>query len=286
LQWFAGWKNDPKAIKPAWWKAVKDVINAYSIGTSIVKMHPDGLLYADGRGKPLSWMNAIVAGKAVNPRTGYAVEINALWYNALCFALELASEFGDKGFIEKYQGLAARIPQSFDEMFWNDKKAYLADFADDTYKDWSVRPNQLLAASLPYSPLAEEKRKKVVDIISGELLTDRGIRTLSPKNPNYHGSYTGDQQSRDLAYHNGCAFPWFMGSYADAYMKLYAKSGLSFIKGIYANFEGAIGEHGIGSISELYDGDPPHHPGGSISHAISVAEIIRMRELIKQYDDK
>jgi predicted glycogen debranching enzyme len=225
-----------------------------------------------------------VHGKPVTPRTGLAVEVNALWYNAIRFSLEVAKLGGDKEFVAEWKKVAEKIPQSFVETFWNEQKGYLADYVDGDYKDWCVRPNMIIAASLEYSPVDEETRKKVVSAVKKDLLTPRGLRSLTPKNPAYKGSYIGDQAERDLAYHQGTVWPWLLGHFAEAYLKLHGKSGLGFIKNLFKGFEPAMTEHGIGTISEIYDGDPPHSPRGAISQAWSVAELLRMNWLIAQYE--
>jgi glycogen debranching enzyme len=230
-------------------------------------------------------MDAIVNGKPVTPRYGLPVEINALWYNAICFAIELAKKNGDKKFVSHWKPVADMIPGAFESTFWMEKKGYLADYVDGEYKDTSVRPNQLLATSLPYSPLDEEKRMKVLNVVEKELLTPRGIRSLDPKNPQYKGSCAGDQKSRDEAYHQGTAWPWLLGHFVEGYLKIYGKQGLPFVKSIFLKFEETMKEHGIGTVSEIYDGDPPHTPRGAVSQAWSVAELLRMHEMIGRFED-
>jgi predicted glycogen debranching enzyme len=247
-------------------------------------MTENGLLHAGEPGKALTWMDAIVHGKPVTPRTGLAVEVNALWYNAIKFSLEVAELSGDKEFISEWSEIAELIPAAFKSTFWNDQKGYLADYVDGDYKDWSVRPNMIFVTSLPYSPVDEDIRKNVESVVKKELLTPRGLRTLTPKNPAYKGVYFGDQAERDLAYHQGTVWPWLLGHFVEGYLKLHGKSGLSFIKSLFKGFESVMTEHGIGTISEIYDGDPPHQARGAISQAWSVAELLRINWLIKQYD--
>jgi predicted glycogen debranching enzyme len=247
-------------------------------------MEPNGLIFAGIPGKAITWMDAVVFGKPVTPRIGLAVEVNALWYNAIMFSIELAEKAGDRKFIDRWGAIADKIPEAFLLTLWNEEKGYLADYVDGDYTDWSVRPNMVFASSLPYSPVSEDIRKKVLSKIKQELLTPRGLRTLTPVSAAYKGSYLGDQTQRDLAYHQGTVWPWLFGHFADGYLRIHGKSGLSFIKGYYEEFSQTMTEHGVGTISEIYDGDPPHTPRGAVSQAWSVAEILRIHKLIQEYE--
>lgn len=265
-------------------KQMKVILDGYRKGTiNNIHMQDDGLLFGGLPGKAITWMDAMSNGKPVTPRVGLAVEVNALWYNAILFSLNLAKIAKDTTFINDWTPVAEMIPDSFTRTFWNPDKGYLADYVNGTYKDWSVRPNMIIAASLQYSPVDEEIRKQVVSVVRKELLTPRGLRSLSPKNPAYKGGYCGEPDARSLAYHQGSVWPWLLGHFVEAYLKLHEKSGLSFIKSIYKGFEEVMTEHGIGTISELYDGDPPHTARGAISQAWNVAELLRINELIKKY---
>lgn len=273
------------------WKEYKKTINlilkSYRDGTWFdIRMQDNGLLFAGEPGNALTWMNAVIDGKPVTPRIGNPVEVNALWYNAIQFSLEMARKANDNSFVRQWKDLPERIAKSFVENYWDEEKGYLADYTNGDFKDWSVRPNQILAVSLPYSPLSELQQKMVLDVVERELLTPRGLRTLSPKNPKYKGVYRGNIQDRDLAYHNGSVMPWTLGHYAEAYLKIYQKSGLAVIKNLYKGFEPMMQEYGIGTISELYDGDPPHNPSGTISHATGVAELLRIKDMIKVMEEK
>lgn len=248
-----------------------------------IHMLDSGLLYAGEEGNAVTWMDAVVDGQPVTPRVGLPVEINALWYNAIMFALELARKAGDTEFINDWETIALQIPAEFVETFWITDKKYLADYVHGNFRDVSVRPNMIFATSLPYSPLNDDQRKGVIDRVISELLTPRGIRTLAPKNPAYKPEYTGNQSERDRAYHQGSVFPWLLGHFAEGYLKLHEESGVGFIRKIYNGLEETMTEHGIGSISELYDGDPPYKPSGTISQAWSVAEVMRMKWLMEQY---
>ncbi|MEI7897775.1 MAG: amylo-alpha-1,6-glucosidase [bacterium] len=284
LQQYAMVTGDTRAVWKEYGRRMKTILEGYRTGTDFnIHMDKDGLIYAGLHGTALTWMDAVANGKPVTPRMGKTVEINALWYNAICFSLELATECEDAAFWRKWEKIASRIPAAFMETFWSPEKHYLADYVDGAYKDWAVRPNMVLATSLPYSPVPEEIRKDVLSRVRQELLTPRGLRTLSPKSPIYKGSYYGNQSEREAAYHQGSVSPWLMGHFVEGYLKIHGKSGMSLIKSLYEGFEPVMTEHGIGTISELYDGDPPHIGRGAISQASSVAELLRIGDLIKKY---
>ena len=287
LQQYSTFTKSKKTIWKDYGRKMKMILDGFREGTSFeIHMEPNGLISAGEPGKALTWMDAVVFGKPVTPRIGMAVEINALWYNAICFSLEVAKLAGDKEFIKEWKEIAGMIPDSYKSVFWSEQKGYLADYVDGEYKDWSVRPNMIFAASLEYSPVDEEIRKQVISTVKKELLTPRGLRTLTPKNPAYKGIYSGNQADRDLAYHQGTVWPWLLGHFAEGYLKLHGKSGLSFIKSLYKGFEPEMTDYGIGTISELYDGDPPHTPRGAISQAWSVGELLRINWLIKEYENR
>ena len=273
------------------WKQYGDkmklILNGFRNGTLYnIHMLENGLIYAGETGKALTWMDAVVEGKAVTPRIGLQVEINALWYNAVMFSLEVAKLAKDNEFIDSWQVIADGIPQIFKDTFWSEERGFLADFIGTNGADWSIRPNMIFACSLPYMPIDEDIRKLVVDKIRLQLLTPRGLRTLSPEDPQYKGFCYGDQATRDNAYHQGTVWPWLIGHYAEAYLKIQGKSGLSHIEKLYRGFEEEMLEHGIGTISEVFDGDPPYRATGTISQAWSVAEVIRMGWILKQYLDE
>ncbi len=261
--------------------SMKSILTNFKKGThNSIIMHNNGLIWAGEPGKALTWMDAIVDGVPVTPRIGYAVEINALWYNAINFCLKLAEDANDKTFIKQWQHLPKIISTSFNDIFWDDEKLYLADCVNGDNKDWSVRPNMIFAISMEYSPLDKSRSFEVLNIVKQNLLTKRGLRTLSPKNMSYKGKYTGNQEERDQAYHQGTAWPWLLGAFAEAYLKIIGKSGIDTVKEIYNSFEEVMNDDGIGTISEVYDGDPPHIAGGAISQAWSVAEILRIKLMI------
>ena len=247
-----------------------------------LRLDDNGLLYSNGRDKAVTWMNSTANGKPVVPRSGYIVEFNALWYNALKFCALMAAEKGDAKGAEKVEALAAKVKESFVETFLNEY-GYLLDYVDGTMMDWSVRPNMIFAVALDYSPLSQQQMKSVVDICTRELLTPKGLRSLSPKSGGYNPIYVGPQTQRDYAYHQGTAWPWLGGFYMEACLKLYKRSRLSFIERQLVGYEDEMDYHAIGTISELFDGNPPFHGRGAMSFAMNVAEILRTLKLMEKY---
>lgn len=285
LQQYAYSTNTFAPLWKTYGTVLKSILNSYQKGTlHNIHMLENGLIYAGEPGKALTWMDAVVFGKPVTPRIGSPVEICALWYNAICFSLQLAEKAGDDSFIKKWEKLPKKIKVSFSKTFWDQEKGYLADYSDGEFKDWSIRPNQIIAAALHFSPLDDDQKNAVVETVKRYLLTPRGLRTLAPRNPDYKGIYYGNQEERDNAYHQGTVWPWLLEHYCEAYLKVHKLSGLPHIKQILKDFEPVMNEHGIGSISEIYDGDPPHNPRGAISQAWSVAALLRIIEKIEQVE--
>jgi len=264
-------------------EALKSVLNAFKNGTAFnICMRENGLIYADAYGKSLTWMDAIVNGIPVTQRKGYAVEINALWYNAVCFTLEMAKQKKDRKFLREYENLPLLIDNSFKDMFCDNQKGYLADYVnDDEGKNYFVRPNMVIAVSLPYSMLTKDQMKRVLDIADKELVTPRGLRTLSPGNPLYKGTYHGSQEERDKAYHNGTVWPWLLGPFCEGWLKVYGQQGEQRVRKLIFGLEEVMSEHGVSTISEIYDGDPPHSPNGTISQAWSVGEVLRIMDMLE-----
>lgn len=247
-------------------------------------VHSNGLLFTEGRTEPATWMNAVEDGMPITPRTGYVVEINALWYNALKYAVQLADKKGDLHLSEVLDCQAELAKQSFVETFWNG--VYLSDYVIDNYADKEVRPNMIFAVSLPYSPLDRKQQKSVVDICSKELLTPKGLRSLSPKSGCYRPFYRGGQLERDRNYHNGPVWPWLIGAYSEAYLKIYKHSGVSFVERMMSGFDGSMRELCIGTIGELNDGNPPFKGHGAMSFATNVAAILRVFTILKKYNNR
>lgn len=246
-------------------------------------VHENGLVFTNGKEHAVTWMNSTVNGHPVVPRTGYIVEFNALWYNALKFATSVLRASGEKTLAEKYEHLAILCGSSFVQVFLNEY-GYLYDYVDGANPDWSVRPNMIIAAALDNSPLTASQRKNVLDMVTKELLTPRGLRSLSPKSLGYNPIYQGVQSIRDYAYHQGTAWPWIEGFYMEAYLKTYKRSGVSFVERQLGGFEDVMQVQCIGTIGEMFDGNPPYLGRGAIAFAMNVAEILRVHELLKQYD--
>ncbi len=279
--------DDQANIWKTYGKAVKSVLNAFRLGTQFnIHMQEDGLIYSGEEGLVLTWMDAVTPDGPVTPRTGLVVEINALWYNAVCKSIEWAREAGDKHFEKEWENLPEKIRESFASTFWYAEKGYLYDYVNADIKDFSVRPNQVIAASVEYSPINIEMKNSILEVVKSELLTAKGIRSLSPKNLKYVGNCEGDHIQRDKAYHLGSVWPWLLEHFVKAYMDVHKNSGISIAKQIYYGFEEEMMSHGIGSISEIYDGDPPYYPRGAISQAWSVASLLRINEMIEIYERK
>lgn len=269
--------------------AMKAVLGAYRDGTSFgIHMRDNGLIYADAPGKALTWMDAIVNGVPVTPRSGYAVEINALWYNAVCFALDTARGARDRTFVREWEKMPELIARSFTELFWDEEMGYLADYVSDPEKrNMQVRPNMVIATSLPYTMLTKEQMKRILDIANRMLVTPRGLRTLSPSEEGYQGIYCGTQEKRDSAYHQGTVWPWLVGPFCEGWLRVYGEGGVSRVRKLIMGFEETLTEAGISTISEIYDGDPPHEPRGAISQAWSVAEVLRIYTILEtKYKEK
>ena len=245
-------------------------------------LHENGLLYANGTDKAITWMNSTVNGHPVIPRTGYIVEFNALWYNALRFVADLVREGGNVLLADALDAQAEVTGKSFIEVFRNEY-GYLLDYVDGNMMDWSVRPNMIFAVAFDYSPLDRAQKKQVLDIATKELLTPKGLRTLSPKSGGYNPNYVGPQIQRDYAYHQGTAWPWLMGFYMEAYLRIYKMSGLSFIERQLIGLEDELTIHCISSLPELFDGNPPFKGRGAVSFAMNVAEVLRILKLLSKY---
>ena len=247
--------------------------------------HPDmrlmdnGLLFAEGRNKAVTWMNSTINGKPVVARSGYIVEFNALWYNALKFYKELAGDKAD----ESADVLINKMDTSFVETFLNGYN-YLLDSVSGGYVDWSVRPNMIFTVAFPYSPLNRVQKRAVIDIVTKELVTPKGLRSLSPKSEGYRPNYVGTQNERDLAYHQGTAWPWLFGAYLESYLKIFGKGGISFVERMLISMEEEMSLHCIGTLAEIFDGNPPYTGRGAVSFAMNVAAILRVLEMLKKYN--
>jgi predicted glycogen debranching enzyme len=281
LHQYALMTGETKELWNLYGKAMKSILFHYKKGTlHQIRMHDNGLIWAGEPGNAVTWMDAVVDGKPVTARIGFPVEINALWYEAIRFALQLAEEAGDEHFVSRWKKWPAIIEKSFAMLFWDAEKGYLADYVTYENKDFTIRPNMVIAASLPYTPVTLDMKIGILAKAKNELLTPRGLRSLSPRFPNYKGKYQGNQQERDMAYHQGTAWPWLLGPFAETWLSLYGEKGNEFIRGLYDGFEAVMTEAGVGTISEIYDGDPPHEARGAISQAWSVAELLRIKWML------
>ena len=248
-----------------------------------LQLRQNGLLYSEGKDHAVTWMNSTANGRPVVPRTGYIVEFNALWYNALKFCASMAAEYGDQTFAAEIEKPAELCGSSFVDTFVNEY-GYLFDYVEPLDSpDWSVRPNMIFAVAFDYSPLSQAQQKSVLDVCTRELLTPKGLRSLSPKSGGYNPMYVGPQTQRDYAYHQGTAWPWLGGFYMEACLKIYKRTRLSFIERQMVGYEDEMVQHCIGTIPELFDGNPPFSGRGAISFAMNVAEVRRTLELLEKY---
>ena len=283
LQAYLDYGADPKKVWKKYGVIMKDVIDSYMPGCrKEVAMHPNGLLWAQVDGVALTWMNAYIGGRAVTERAGYQVETNAFWYNAICFALEMEGAYGPKGsaFVAKWSQLKDMIKDNFISTFWNEERGCLADYVDGFGQNLDVRPNQLYAVWVKNSPVEEEMVPSILRVIDGELVTSRGIRTLSPRDVKYKGVYEGSQLERDLAYHQGCTRPFLLEQYVDVSLRVKGPAFIKKAEWLVEGFWADLSKHGVGAFSELYDGDPPHEPHGAISSALSTAALLTVEYLL------
>jgi predicted glycogen debranching enzyme len=276
--------GEVEVIRNEIWPVLKRILKHYMKGTLFnIHMGENGLLHAGSEDTHLTWMDATVKGKPVTPRWGGAVEINALWFNAVCFAGELTRRFNEAEFL--FHDLVPRIKRSFVDTFWIEGENYLGDVYCNGSLDHSVRPNQILAVSLPYSPLDPDQWPGVVNKTMNHLLTPVGLRTLSPEDKKYEGRYGGDVSARDRAYHQGTVWPWLLAHFGEAYLRVSVDKAAArtFLLDHLRSF---IRQHmpiaGMGFISEIFDGDPPHRPNGCIAQAWSTAGLIRLYSLLHE----
>ncbi len=270
--------GDAETVRHPLLDAVMQIIQWYRSGTTLgIRADVDGLLETDQPGVPTTWMNAQADGWVVTPRSGKAVEINALWYNAICIAAELCERFGRLQQATELTQLASTIKGSFNVRFWNMSNNCCYDVIDRLGADPSVRPNQLLAISLPFPVLAVNRFDVVLEKVRYELLTPFGLRSLSPNNHNYRGVYAGDVVARDRAHHQGSVFPWLLGPMVTAYMKVHGRGegARHEAEQLLAGCLRYLRTTGQGQLCELFDGDSPHRPGGATASAISIAEVLR-----------
>ena len=276
-----------KQIWKMYGSKMKDILAAYRRGIGkYIRVDDNMLVWASHPHLAMTWMDAVVDGVPVTGRDGYQVEVNALWYNAVCYTLALAKQNKDKDFVQVWKEVPERIKESFLEKFWYDREEFLADYVDENGQNTFIRPNQIIACSLPYNMLSEAQKLDVIAMVRRHLLTPKGLRTLSPRHPLYQGHCEGDQPTRDRAYHQGTVWPWLLEHYVRANFDMLGRDFVGEAEDILKNFEEDISNNGLASISEIYDGDPPHHARGSISQAWSVGAVLRIQEMIEQYKKK
>ncbi|MDD7608505.1 MAG: amylo-alpha-1,6-glucosidase [Bacteroidales bacterium] len=287
LQYYIDHGADAKKVWKKYGKIQKEILESYLPGVRReVTMHPNGLLWAQMDGVALSWMNAYINGRAVTERAGYQVETNALWYNAICFALEMEKRRGgDKAFVAKWTPIAQLVKDNYTKVFFNERLGYLADYVDDNGQNMEVRPNQLCAIWVKHSPVEEELAPMVLRVIDRELITARGLRTLSPRDAKYRGVYEGSQLDRDLAYHQGSTRPFLLAPYIDTCFRVKGPAFLKRAQWLVEGFYEDLNKHGVGAFAELYDGDPPFEPHGAVSSAMSTSALLVVDELLKQYKE-
>ena len=288
IQQYIRFSGKERQIWKKYGETLKGIIESYAPGRrKEISMHPNGLLWAQLDGVALSWMNAYVYGHPVTERAGYQVETNAFWYNALCFAIDMENKYGpkkDNAFVAKWTRVRDLVKENYQPMFWKPDWGYLADYVGNGPVDQAVRPNLLFPAYLEYSPIDDEVITEVVNTINVELVTKRGLRSLSPRNEAYRGVYEGSQSDRDLAYHQGCAFPALLAPYIDLCFRMMGEAFYGRARYLVEGFFEDISKHGVGAFSELYDGDPPHEPHGAIASAMSTAALLRIAYIMEQYN--
>lgn len=283
LQLYAEYTHTQRKIWEEYGEVMRSVLYAYRNGTQHgIKMLSNGLIYAGGPNVALTWMDAIVDGKPVTPRTGCQVEINSLWYNAVRFSIEVAKLAKDNDFVEEWEALIHDFPAVFKETFWSKDLGYLADYVDGDYKNFQVRPNMMIVTSLPHTPISEKIRQLILKRTLEELLTDKGIRTLTPNDPEYKGHYAGNQAQRDAAYHQGTCWPWLLYPFTDGMLAVYQQQAIPVLQKILYKFDSCMTSYGISTIAEITDGDPPYKPNGCISQAWSVAALLYMKWRIEK----
>ena len=286
IQQYIRFSGKEKQIWKKYGEVLKAIIESYAPGCrKEIAMHPNGLLWAQMDGVALSWMNAYVYGHPVTERAGYQVETNAYWYNALCFAIDMENKYGPKksAFVERWSPVRDLVKENYQATFWKPEWGYLADYMGNGPVDPAVRPNMIIPVYLEYCPVDEEVVSEVVMTINNELLTKRGLRSLSPRNEAYRGVYEGSQIDRDLAYHQGCAFPELLAPYIDVCFRMMGDVFYGRAKYLVEGFFEDISKHGVGCFSELYDGDPPHEPHGAIASAMSTAALLHIVYVMNQY---
>jgi predicted glycogen debranching enzyme len=276
---YLAYTHDLEFVRDELYPVFADIISWHTRGTRYgIKVDSSGLLASGELGVQLTWMDAKVGDWVITPRRGKPVEIQALWYNALCIMEDLASRFGSEAAQKRYRHMAAVAQWSFNRLFWNEKLGCLYDVVNGDPPDPSIRPNQIFAVSLPHGMLRQDRARRVVEKVEEHLLTPFGLRTLAPSDPLYRGHYTGGPKERDGAYHQGTVWPWLLGPFITAYIKVNGESeeARHQAQAWLSPLESHLTDAGLGHISEIFEGDAPHRPCGCIAQAWSVAEILRV----------
>ncbi len=280
---------DPKAVWKKYGPTVKGILESYLPGRRVeVAMQPNGLLWAQLDHWALSWMNTYVDGNPVTERAGYQVETNAMWFQSILFAVTMERKYSpsDSTFLKEWSHILDLVRENFQTTFWNAGSGYLADYVDNAGQHLEVRPNMLYALVGEDIPVEPEIAQRVLQVIDNELVTRRGIRTLSPRHSEYKGVYEGSQTDRDLAYYNGCCLTFLLGPYCEVCFKMKGAAFLNKAQWLVNGFYEDLNKHGVGAFSELYDGDPPHEPHGAISSALSTAALLEVEYLKNKYKEE
>ena len=280
---------DPKAVWKKYGPTVKGILESYLPGRRVeVAMQPNGLLWAQLDHWALSWMNTYVDGNPVTERAGYQVETNAMWFQSVLFAVTMERKYSqsDSAVLKEWSHILDLIRENFQNTFWNARTGYLADYVDNAGQHLEVRPNMLYALVGEDIPVEPEIARRVLQVIDNELVTRRGIRTLSPRHSEYKGVYEGSQTDRDLAYYNGCCLTSLLGPYCEVCFKMKGAAFLNKAQWLVNGFYEDLNKHGVGAFSELYDGDPPHEPHGAISSALSTAALLEVEYLKNKYKEE
>ena len=286
---YIGFGADPKAVWKKYGPTVKGIIESYLPGRRVeVAMQPNGLLWAQLDHWALSWMNTYVDGNPVTERAGYQIETNAMWFQSVLFAVTMERKYSpsDSAFLKEWSHILDLIRENFQNTFWNARAGYLADYVDNAGQHLEVRPNMLYALVGEDIPVEPEIAQRVLQVIDNELVTRRGIRTLSPRHSEYKGVYEGSQTDRDLAYYNGCCLTFLLGPYCEVCFKMKGAAFLNKAQWLVNGFYEDLNKHGVGAFSELYDGDPPHEPHGAISSALSTAALLEVEYLKNKYKEE
>ena len=288
LRQYVEFGADEKAVWHKYGQTVKGILHSYLPGRRAeVSMQPNGLLWAQLEGWALSWMNAYIDGKPVTERAGYQVETNAMWYHSILYAVEMERKYGNDGEFETFWSrILGLVKENFQPVFWNQRAGYLADYVDNAGQHLEVRPNMLYALLGDDLPVEPEVAKAVLQVIDNELVTRRGIRTLSPRDVNYKGVYEGSQRERDLAYHGGSTRVYLLAPYAEVCFKMKGPAFLKKAQWLVEGFYEDMNKHGVGAFSELYDGDPPHEPHGAISSALSTSALLKVDSIIAKFQEE